>query len=148
MHAVADLMVKVNFAPYLILLDLPEPVDDAATEAAFEEGVLRVRLRKVERGRWGRVHADDLSKQERMDRRAATMQRKEAREAEKQNARRAGRREASDLALRKQMAMEDAERETLEARKAEEKAAAEVREVLSVTQSASSARRSLPTTWF
>lgn len=45
--AVSDVFVKVNFAPYLLTVDLLHEVDDANAVARFEDRTLHLQLKKV-----------------------------------------------------------------------------------------------------
>ena len=44
---VSDVLVKVNYAPYLLVLDLLHPVDDTGSKAVFQDGSLVLSLPKV-----------------------------------------------------------------------------------------------------
>ena len=43
----SDLVLKINFSPYLLLLDLCAAVDPHSSVAAFQDGCLIVTLNKV-----------------------------------------------------------------------------------------------------
>lgn len=44
---VSDVFVKVNFAPYILMLDLVAPVDDLHAVARFDGPTLELELQKV-----------------------------------------------------------------------------------------------------
>jgi hypothetical protein len=115
----------VNFPPYLLTLDLQQPIQDRTSIARFLDGTLELELPKAEAVEWTELEVRGLSKSELLARRRASMEKREAEDAALNVARKQRKQEANDLAFRRQMALEHAEREELEHRKAEEKHAAE-----------------------
>ena len=51
----APLLVKVNFSPFLLEIDLAHAVDDLRAAARVRDGVLHLTLPKSEAGLWGRL---------------------------------------------------------------------------------------------
>lgn len=125
LRAASGVFIKVNFAPYLLSLDLAGEIRDHDSRASFKDGTLLMTLPKVAGGEWATLEVEGLSKADRSARRAASVAKREAEDAELDAARKQRKAEASDLAFRRHMALENAEREELESRKAEEKRAAE-----------------------
>lgn len=131
--AESDVHLRVNFAPYLLTLDLLHPIDDFSSSARFLDGTLILRLPKASKGAtWPSLEVAGLAKTDLAIRRREAAAKREAREAEVGRLRSQRKQEASDLAFRRQMALEEAERAEVESRIASEKAAAEVRSNLCV----------------
>lgn len=129
--AVSDLVVKVNAAPYVLLLDLFEQVDDvsAVVKRVAAASLLRISLQKVKPQVWEQLECQG-DKRERRERREESMERRTQREADVW-ARRMERKHAEEKqTLRAQMAVDDANRQLLSDLKAEEKQREEVRSVV------------------
>ncbi len=99
---VSDVVVKVNFSPYLLLVDLFDAVDDDNANATFEDGFLTLTLTKVTAAPWS-VLALTLSKRELQERRAASLQRKEQKELDLAEKKKVKRIEDGRAALRQQV---------------------------------------------
>ncbi|KAA0160216.1 hypothetical protein FNF27_01880 [Cafeteria roenbergensis] len=140
----SETFVKVNFPPYLLMLDLHAPIADHDARASYRDGMLVLSLPKQHEGAWPALQAEGLDKAALRDRREASMEKRRNEDEALGKARRQRQQEASDLAFRRQMALENAEREQLEARKAEAKDEAEARvyEALARVQAEAAAGRS------
>jgi hypothetical protein len=125
---VSDLVVKVNATPYVLLLDLPDAVDDASAvvKSIPATNVLRISLKKRESRVWG-VLLYQASKAALRERRDASMERKRASETALAEKRKQRRHQEEKETLRAQMAVDDANRQLLTDLKAEEKEREEVR---------------------
>ncbi|RLN44892.1 hypothetical protein BBJ29_001841 [Phytophthora kernoviae] len=122
-HALAhDLVVKVNAAPYVLLLDLQETVDDAsaAVKSIPASNVLRISLQKQTEGLWKQLQYQD-TKQALRERRDASMERKRASETVLSQKRKERKHQEEKTTLRAQMAVDDTNRQILTDLKAEEK---------------------------
>lgn len=126
--AVSDLVVKVNAAPYVLLLDLSEHVDDASAivKHLAATSLLRISLHKVTPRVWTQLECQG-DKRVRRERREASMERKSQREAEVHAKRKERKHAEEKQTLRAQMAVDDANRQMLSDLKAEEKQREEVR---------------------
>lgn len=120
-----DLLLKVNFGGYLLQLDLLHPIDDTAAVAKIKQGVLNLKLRKVEPGGWDTLVIEGASKAEIAARRTAAIEAKNERDAALAERVKDRRYEDERKALRKQMANEENERCQIDELKAEEKRTAE-----------------------
>ena len=78
----SDVVLKVNFAPYLLMLDLPAPVKDFEATGTFVDNTLTVRLPKVDPAVWGAAQIKGASKVELVARRAASLEKRAKEEAE------------------------------------------------------------------
>jgi hypothetical protein len=125
---VSDLVVKVNATPYVLLLDLPDAVDDASAvvKSIPATNVLRISLKKRESRVWGELQYQ-ASKAALRERRDASMERKRASETALAEKRKQRRHQEEKETLRAQMAVDDANRQLLTDLKAEEKEREEVR---------------------
>ncbi|GAB9465922.1 hypothetical protein Gpo141_00003308 [Globisporangium polare] len=118
---VSDLVVKVNSAPYVLLLDLFALVDAAsAAVVKAQDGTLRLTLQKHEPGVWPTL-TFEVSKAELKERRQASMDRKVQFEEALVEKRKDKRYQEEKQTLRAQMAVDDANRQILTDLKAEEK---------------------------
>ncbi|RLN14858.1 hypothetical protein BBO99_00001252 [Phytophthora kernoviae] len=119
---VSDLVVKVNAAPYVLLLDLQETVDDAsaAVKSIPASNVLRISLQKQTEGLWKQLQYQD-TKQALRERRDASMERKRASETVLSQKRKERKHQEEKATLRAQMAVDDTNRQILTDLKAEEK---------------------------
>ena len=143
---ISDLLVKVNFAPYLLQLDLYKSVTFDKSVARFDQrdGKLHLSLPKamssesgsmspaVQSGPWkALVHnfpatASPSEKRKlRQERRAASMERKEKHEVQVAELVKETRFKNEKMTLRRQMAVEEDERQHIEELKTEEKEEAE-----------------------
>ena len=138
---ISDLLVKVNFAPYLLQLDLLNKVDFDQSVARFDQrdGKLHLSLPKsaaengaAHSGPWkALVHsfpatASPSEKRKlRQERRAGSMERKEQHEVKLTELVKETRFQNEKMTLRRQMAVEEDERQHIEELKAEEKEDAE-----------------------
>lgn len=98
----ADVVLKVNFPPFLLLLDLHGPVDDEAASAVFADGSLTLTLSKVTPGPWPELEARG-DKATLKQRRAASVQAREEKDRVLAEKRREKRIEDGRTALRKQV---------------------------------------------
>ena len=94
--------MKVNFSPYLLVIDLFDSVDDATAAATFDGGFLTLTLTKLSAGDWPDLHFQG-SKTETRERRDLSVRTKEAKELELQEAKKLKRVEDGRAALRKQV---------------------------------------------
>ncbi|KAL3668858.1 hypothetical protein V7S43_006150 [Phytophthora oleae] len=119
---VSDLLVKVNAAPYVLLLDLQDAVDDAsAVVKSFPaSNLLRISLQKQEKRVWKELQHPG-SKAVLRERRDASMERKRASETALSEKRKAKKHHEEKETLRAQMAVDDTNRQILSDLKAEEK---------------------------
>lgn len=117
---VSDLVVKVNSAPYVLLLDLFAPVDEASAVVKACDGQLRITLHKQEPHLWPTLSCE-ASKAVLKERRQASIDRKVAFEAALSEKRKEKKYQEEKLTLRAQMAVDDANRQILSDLKAEEK---------------------------
>ncbi|KAG7390970.1 hypothetical protein PHYPSEUDO_006105 [Phytophthora pseudosyringae] len=123
---VSDLVVKVNAAPYVLLLDLQDAVDDAsAVVKSFPaSNLLRISLKKQESRVWKELQHQG-TKAILRERRDASMERKRASETALSAKRKEKRHQEEKDTLRAQMDVDDANRQLLTDLKAEEKACEE-----------------------
>ncbi len=98
----ADVVVKVNFPPYLLVLDLHAAVDDATAVASFEGTQLSLVLAKATPGDWPDLQATG-GRSEVAARREASIAAKQARELELVDTKKQRRAEDGRAALRKQV---------------------------------------------
>ncbi|KAH7484363.1 hypothetical protein KRP22_005534 [Phytophthora ramorum] len=119
---VSDLVVKVNAAPYVLLLDLPDAVDDAsaAVKSIPASNLLRISLKKQVHRVWKELQFQD-TKAALRERRDASMERKRASETALSEKRKERRHQEEKETLRAQMAVDDTNRQILTDLKAEEK---------------------------
>ena len=133
---ISDVLVKINFAPYLLQLDLCKPVLFDKSVARFDQrdGKLHLIFPKAESANapWKslvHMYPATASPSEkrllRQERRAASMERKEKYDAEIAELVKEKRFKNEKLTLRRQMAVEEDERQHIEELKAEEKEEAE-----------------------
>ena len=133
---ISDVLVKINFAPYLLQLDLCKPVLFDKSVARFDQrdGKLHLTLPKAVSANapWKslvHMYPATASPSEkrllRQERRAASMERKEKYDAEIAELVKEKRFKNEKLTLRRQMAVEEDERQHIEELKAEEKEEAE-----------------------
>ncbi|KAF1776603.1 Tetratricopeptide repeat [Phytophthora cactorum] len=124
---VSDLVVKVNAAPYVLLLDLQDAVDDASAvvKSIPASNLLRLSLKKQENRVWKQLQYQG-SKAVVRERRDASMERKRASETALSEKRKEKRHQEEKEALRAQMAVDDTNRQILTDLKAEEKESEEV----------------------
>jgi len=120
-----DLLVKVNFGGYLLQLDLLKAIDDTAAVAKIKQGVLNLKLRKVEPGPWDTLVLEGATKAEIAARRATAIEGKNERDSALAERVKDRKYEDERVALRKQMANEENERCQIDDLKAEEKRSAE-----------------------
>jgi len=69
-----EVLVKVAFDRYLLVLDLLHPVDDTACVAKIRQGTLSMKLHKKEAGLWPTLQVEGKSKDELKARRSAALQ--------------------------------------------------------------------------
>ncbi|KAG6594138.1 Dyslexia susceptibility 1 candidate protein [Phytophthora cinnamomi] len=119
---VSDLVVKVNAAPYVLLLDLQDFVDDssAVVKSLPTSSLLRISLKKKEERVWKELQYRD-TKTALRERRDASMERKRASETALSEKRKERRYQEEKDTLRAQMAVDDTNRQILTDLKAEEK---------------------------
>ncbi|OWZ21780.1 hypothetical protein PHMEG_0003610 [Phytophthora megakarya] len=120
---VSDLVVKVNAAPYVLLLDLQDAVDDESVvvKSIPASNLLRISLKKKESRIWKDLQCQN-SKAALRERRDASMERKRASETALSEKRKVRRHQEEKETLRAQMAVDDTNRQILTDLKAEEKA--------------------------
>ncbi|KAG1704284.1 hypothetical protein DVH05_006292 [Phytophthora capsici] len=120
--AVSDLVVKVNAAPYVLLLDLQDAVDDesAVVKSFPASNLLRISLQKQEKRVWKELQYLG-SKAVLRERRDASMERKRVSETALSEKRKAKKHQEEKDTLRAQMAVDDTNRQLLTDLKAEEK---------------------------
>ncbi|KAG3027976.1 hypothetical protein PC121_g4522 [Phytophthora cactorum] len=125
---VSDLVVKVNAAPYVLLLDLQDAVDDASAvvKSIPVSNLLRLSLKKQENRVWKQLEYQG-SKAVLRERRDASMERKRASETALSEKRKEKRHQEEKETLRAQMAVDDTNRQILTDLKAEEKESEERR---------------------
>ncbi|RLN48851.1 hypothetical protein BBJ28_00003117 [Nothophytophthora sp. Chile5] len=126
--SVVDLVVKVNAAPYVLLLDLQDAVDDASAVVKSNpaSNLLRISLQKQSSRLWKQLEYQDTKKALR-ERRDASMDRKRESETALSAKRKERKYQEEKQTLRAQMAVDDANRQILTDLKAEEKEREEVR---------------------
>ncbi|EGZ17168.1 hypothetical protein PHYSODRAFT_499265 [Phytophthora sojae] len=119
---VSDLVVKVNAAPYVLLLDLQDAVDDASAvvKSIPASNLLRISLTKKENRLWKQLQYQD-TKAALKERREASMERKRASETALSEKRKERKYQEEKETLRAQMAVDDTNRQILTDLKAEEK---------------------------
>ncbi len=117
--------MKVNYAPYLAIIDLKEEIVDDAVIARFEDGLLVLECPKVVHQLWGELLLTG-GKITLKARRDAAVDVKTLKEQERMKAVKDRKHADEKTALRKSMALEDEERNRLDDLKAAEKAQAEV----------------------
>ncbi|RLN82916.1 hypothetical protein BBJ28_00000887 [Nothophytophthora sp. Chile5] len=119
---VSDLVVKVNAAPYVLLLDLQDAVDDASAVVKSNpaSNLLRISLQKQSSRLWKQLECQDTKKALR-ERRDASMDRKRESETALSAKRKERKHQEEKQTLRAQMAVDDANRQILTDLKAEEK---------------------------
>lgn len=124
---VSDLLVKVNYSPYLLVLDLARPVDDIASKAVFAHGELVLSLSKKAPGLWEQLEVDktSLSKAQLRARRQKAIDDKTVREQELAKKKKDQRYNDEQLSMKKEWAIVDAEKKHIEDLKEEEKSQAE-----------------------
>lgn len=149
---IADVFVKINFAPYLLQLDLLKPVSLEKPVARFDQrdGKLHVILEKVSPEPWEALKfsppktASSTEKRKILqERRGSSMKRREEYDKEVGELVKERRFKNEKMTLRRQMAVEEDERQHIEELKAEEKEDAEraVYEKLSQLQKEQAAQR-------
>ena len=131
----SDCFVKINFAPYLLAVDLFSKVNDDKTVARFDQrdGMLHITLPKTVPGEWESLtfKAPDtitdkkVAKLFLMERRNESIERRRKYDEEEKEKVRERKRENERMTLRKQMAVEEGERQNIEELKEEEKTKAE-----------------------
>lgn len=121
-------MIKVNAAPYVLLLDLQDAVDDtsAVVKSIPASNLLRISLKKQESRVWKELQYQG-TKAALRERRDASMERKRASEMALSEKRKERRHQEEKETLRAQMAVDDTNRQILTDLKAEEKEREEVR---------------------
>ncbi|KUF78241.1 Dyslexia susceptibility 1 candidate protein [Phytophthora nicotianae] len=119
---VSDLVVKVNAAPYVLLLDLQDAVDDASAVVKNipASNLLRISLKKQESRMWKQLQYQG-TKAVLRERRDASMDRKRASETALGEKRKEKKHQDEKETLRAQMAVDDTNRQILTDLKAEEK---------------------------
>ncbi|EEY61032.1 uncharacterized protein PITG_01276 [Phytophthora infestans T30-4] len=119
---VSDLVIKVNAAPYVLLLDLHDAVDDASAvvKSIPASKLLRISLKKQENRLWKQLQYQG-SKTVLRERRDASMERKRASETALSEKRKEKKHQEEKETLRAQMAVDDTNRQILTDLKAEEK---------------------------
>lgn len=119
-----EFLVKINFAPHLVHIDLFAGVDDNSGTARVKNGVLTLKIDKRNPGLWDDIAATG-DKKTLKERRIKSVDDKTRREQELIEKRREKRTETERTQLRKQMGLEETERNAIENLKAEEKEQAE-----------------------
>ena len=124
---VSPLFIKINFAPYLVEIDLLHQVqEDATTQAGVvKQGQLVLRLQKAQAGAWPTLTVTGLDKKQIRERRAKDIEEKRHRDIEIAENARLKRGENERKAVRVQMQVDETEHSTLDTLKAEEKQQAE-----------------------
>mmetsp|Transcript_16576 Transcript_16576/g.33040 ORF Transcript_16576/g.33040 Transcript_16576/m.33040 type:complete len:621 (-) Transcript_16576:51-1913(-) len=124
--------IKISYGNWLIHLDLFGTVDDAvkSSKATVKQGVLTLKVAKAAKGLWGRLEVEGKGEAGfdqgfLKERRAKSLQVREARMNEMAEKAKSKKLEEEKLALRKQMALEQKERQDIEDLKEEEKRNAE-----------------------
>ncbi|ETV68536.1 hypothetical protein H257_15525 [Aphanomyces astaci] len=117
---VADLVVKVNFKPYVLLVDLHAAVEPENTTVTITNGVVVLVAQKHERRVWKQLGFDG-TKADCLARRKASMARKEAYEQKLSEARKDLKYRNEKQTLRDQMSLDELERQRLDDLKATEK---------------------------
>ena len=102
---VTDVFVKVNFAPYLLLLDLHASVDDESSKAVFKDGALELVLPKVTPGLWPELTVEGLSKKDLRARRDKAMVAKTEREQALAQKKKDARHNAEQLAMKREVCL-------------------------------------------
>lgn len=120
-----DLLVKINAAPHLLVVDLYAAVDDEQTVVTVSPEHIKVRLAKREAADWPALQHTAASKQEQQLRRLASIDAAQERADQRREDAKRQKREAERFALQQQIDLETAERERVAAKRAAEKAAAE-----------------------
>ena len=69
-----EVMVKVAFDRYLLLLDLLHPIDDSTCVAKIKHGALSLKLQKKNAGVWPTLRVEDQSKEQLKARRGAALE--------------------------------------------------------------------------
>jgi len=124
---VADSVVKVNMAPYLLLLDLYGEIDVSGAVATVnhETKKIHIELPKVVEGEWPQISAVGISKNALQERREASLARKAILDENIRQKIKDAKSERKTAEVRVQMEVDRKQREALESRQAEEKAKAQ-----------------------
>ncbi|ETW07008.1 hypothetical protein, variant [Aphanomyces invadans] len=117
---VADLVVKINFKPYVLLVDLHARIQPENATVTIANGAIALVAQKHEPGVWQQL-AYDGTKADRLERRKMSMARKEAFEQKLSEDRKDLKYQSEKKTLRDQMSLDDIERQRLEDLKADEK---------------------------
>ena len=126
----SDLLVRLSFSPYVLVLDLLHEVDESKSRAISKGGTLVLQLPKIVHGLWGELCVSGCSKAELKERRKLSEDRRREREQSLAAERKSRKIADERYAVRQQMSVDDAERQDVENLKAKEKEEAE-REVYS-----------------
>ena len=119
-------MIKVNFQPYVLLLDLYDQIIDAKCSALFKNGILTIDVPKKTHGSWGNLQTE-LPKAEKIQRRNLSVERRREYDQHLIEKKKKDKHAQEKHSLRKQMALDQADRHHLEQVKEEEKQREEVR---------------------
>jgi len=118
--------VKVNFRPYLVLVDLFAEVNDESLMAVVKDGTLVLTFQKLQESMWPSLRCEDFNDKAKMlERRKAAMEEKGARMRSHDERLKQRKVEDSKMTTRAQMELDEEERQRLEELKDEEKREAE-----------------------
>lgn len=123
-NIVTSVLLRINFSPYLIEIDLKNEINEDDSKAIFKDGKLFITLKKIENELWGDINSN-LFKNERKERRNKSIEEKEKKDKELYEKKSKLKSEGNRYALREQMSLEDKERQKLDDLKEEEKKEAE-----------------------
>ncbi|OQR96140.1 hypothetical protein ACHHYP_16944 [Achlya hypogyna] len=117
---VADLVIKINFKPYVLILDLTATIDPASTMIKLIDGAIDLTVKKESPGAWKELTFHG-AKSDVLARRKASMDRKTEMEQQWFEKRKELKYATEKKTLRDQMALEEHERQRLDDLKADEK---------------------------
>jgi len=119
-----DIFIKVNYPPYLVLIDLHAPVDETKCRPRIKNGTLTIKVEKHNPAIWGILLAKG-TKKELAARRQASIEAKSIRDEQLKEKQKDNKVATERSSLRKQMALEETERNAIEQKKTKEKEDAE-----------------------
>ncbi|OQS03688.1 hypothetical protein THRCLA_03994 [Thraustotheca clavata] len=117
---VADLIIKVNFKPYVLLVDLIDSIVPDTTLIKIINGVMHLCVNKAQNGLWKELIFHG-TKNDILERRKASMARKTLAEQQLAEKRKETKYATEKKTLRDQMALDEHERQRLDDLKANEK---------------------------